>query len=381
MSPECDVSKRCREIPPFIAMDVLEKAEALEEKGQDIIHLEVGEPDFNTPPPVREAAAEALEDNRTHYTSSKGLKELREAIAEHYRQRYDVEVSPEQIIVTTGSSPAILLICSALLNQGEEIIVSDPHYPCYPNIIESAGGEAVKVPVYEEDAFQYRREDIEEKISSETKGIFVNSPSNPMGTLSTAEDLKALAELDPYVISDEIYHGLVYEGKARSILEFTDRAFVVNGFSKLYAMTGWRLGYAILPEEFVRPVQKMQQNYFICAGSFVQHAGITALQECNEYVENMVNTYDRRRRRIISGLKDLGFGIKNEPTGAFYVFADASRFGEDSYELAFDIMEEAGVAVTPGIDFGENAEGYLRFSYANSLENIEEALNRLENYL
>ncbi len=381
MSPECDVSKRCREIPPFIAMDVLEKAEALEEKGQDIIHLEVGEPDFNTPPPVREAAVEALEDNRTHYTSSKGLKELRESIAEHYRQRYDVEISSERIIVTTGSSPAILLVCSALLNQGEEIIVSDPHYPCYPNIVESAGGEAVKVPVYEKDAFQYRTEDIEEKMSSETKGIFVNSPSNPMGTLSTAEDLKALAELDPYVISDEIYHGLVYEGKARSILEFTDRAFVVNGFSKLYAMTGWRLGYAILPEEFVRPVQKMQQNYFICAGSFVQHAGITALQECDEYVENMVDTYDRRRRRIISGLKDLGFGIENEPTGAFYVFADASRFGEDSYELAFDIMEKAGVAVTPGIDFGENAEGYLRFSYANSLENIEEALNRLESYL
>ena len=381
MSPECDVSKRCREIPPFIAMDVLEKAEALEEKGRDIIHLEVGEPDFNTPPPVREAAVEALEDNRTHYTSSKGLKELRESIAEHYRQRYDVEISSERIIVTTGSSPAILLVCSALLNQGEEIIVSDPHYPCYPNIVESAGGEAVKVPVYEKDAFQYRTEDIEEKMSSETKGIFVNSPSNPMGTLSTAEDLKALAELDPYVISDEIYHGLVYEGKARSILEFTDRAFVVNGFSKLYAMTGWRLGYAILPEEFVRPVQKMQQNYFICAGSFVQHAGITALQECDEYVENMVDTYDRRRRRIISGLKDLGFGIENEPTGAFYVFADASRFGEDSYELAFDIMEKAGVAVTPGIDFGENAEGYLRFSYANSLENIEEALNRLESYL
>lgn len=294
-----------------------------------------------------------------------------------------IELDPGQILVTSGSSPALLLIFSALLNPGEEIIISDPHYACYPNMIQACGGRPVKVPVSEQTGFRYQAEEIAARIGPNTKGILINSPANPTGTVSTGEDLKALAKLSPYIISDEIYHGLVYEGRARSMLEFTDRTFVVNGFSKLYAMTGWRLGYAVLPEGFIRPVQKMQQNFFICAGSFVQQAAITALEdeECQLRVEEMVAIYDKRRQFIIKGLKEIGFGIEVEPTGAFYVLANSRRFGSDSYKLAFRLLEEAGVAVTPGIDFGENAEGFLRFSYANSLENISEALNRLDTYL
>lgn len=294
-----------------------------------------------------------------------------------------IEQDPGQILVTSGSSPALLLIFSALLNPGEEIIISDPHYACYPNMIQACGGRPVKVPVSEQTGFRYQAEEIAARIGPNTKGILINSPANPTGTVSTGEDLKALAKLSPYIISDEIYHGLVYEGRARSMLEFTDRTFVVNGFSKLYAMTGWRLGYAVLPEGFIRPVQKMQQNFFICAGSFVQQAAITALEdeECQLRVEEMVAIYDKRRQFIIKGLKEIGFGIEVEPTGAFYVLANSRRFGSDSYKLAFRLLEEAGVAVTPGIDFGENAEGFLRFSYANSLENISEALNRLDTYL
>jgi aspartate/methionine/tyrosine aminotransferase len=242
-------------------------------------------------------------------------------------------------------------------------------------------GLPVTVPVYEADGFQYRPEAIAEKITPRTKAILINSPSNPTGNLLSAERMQAIAEFSPMVISDEIYHGLVYEGQEHSILEFTDNAFVLNGFSKLYAMTGLRLGYLIAPRPFIRPIQKMQQNFFIAANSAVQMAGITALKETAQDVARMKRIYDERRQYMIKRVKELGLGITVEPTGAFYVFANARHVANDSYKLAFDILEKAHVGVTPGIDFGENAEGYIRFSYANSMENIVEGLNRLERYL
>lgn len=237
------------------------------------------------------------------------------------------------------------------------------------------------VPVYEEDGFQYRPEAIEEKITKKTKAIFINSPSNPTGNLLSESRMRAIAEFSPYIISDEIYHGLVYEGQEHSILEFTDNAFVLNGFSKLYAMTGLRLGYLIAPKPFVRPIQKIQQNFFISANSVVQIAAITALEETGEDVARMKNIYNERRQYMVKRLKEIGFGITVEPTGAFYVFANAKHISKDSYKLAFDMLEKAHVGVTPGIDFGNNGEGYLRFSYANSLENIVEGLDRIEHYL
>ncbi len=375
------VSKKAQEIPPFIVMDVLEKAQELERRGEHIIHLEVGEPDFDTPECINEAGYRAICAGRTHYTHSMGLIELREAIAEDYWKKYRVSVSPDQILVTSGTSPAMVLLFSALLDAGDEVILSNPYYPCYPNIIRFVDGVPVFVEVLEEEGFQYLPEMIQEKLSPRVKGIMINSPSNPTGNIMSAERMKKIAQFSPYIISDEIYHGLVYEGEEHSILEFTDRAFVINGFSKLYAMTGWRLGYLIAPKEFIRPMQKIQQNLFISASSFSQWAALAGLKEAEKDVKKMRETYDERRRFLIPRLKELGFGITVEPTGAFYVLANAKRFFKDSYRLAFDILEEAKVGVTPGIDFGTNAEGYLRFCYANSMENIAEGMNRLEKYL
>jgi aspartate/methionine/tyrosine aminotransferase len=375
------VSNKAQEIPPFIVMDVLEKAQELERNGDHIIHLEVGEPDFDTPECVSEACYRAICEGKTHYTHSLGLVELREAIAEDYWKEYHVKVSAEQIVVTSGTSPAMLLLFSALLEPGDEVILSNPYYPCYPNIIRFVDGSPVFVEVLEEEGFQYLPEMIEAKMSPKVKGIMINSPSNPTGNVMSAGRMKEIAKFSPFIISDEIYHGLVYEGEVHTILEFTDRAFVINGFSKLYAMTGWRLGYVIAPKEFVRPMQKIQQNLFISASSFAQWGALAGLKEAGEDVQRMRETYDQRRRFLIPRLRELGFGITVEPTGAFYTLANASRFSNDSYRLAFDILKEAKVGVAPGIDFGANAEGYIRFSYANSLENIREGMNRLERYL
>ena len=375
------ISKKAQDISPFIVMDVLEKAQEFERRGERVIHLEVGEPDFDTPECIKEACLRAIQEGKTHYTHSLGLFELREAIAEDYWKKYRVKVSPEQILVASGTSTGLLLLFSALLEPGDEIILSNPYYPCYPNIIQFADGSPVYVDVMEKEGFQYLPEMIEEKLNSRVKGIVINSPSNPTGNVMESERMKKIVNLGTPIISDEIYHGLVYQGEAHSILEFTDRAFVINGFSKLYAMTGWRLGYVVAPREFVRPMQKIQQNLFISACSFAQWGALAGLKEAEEDVQRMKEVYDRRRRTIIPKLRELGFGITVEPTGAFYVLANAKRFSQDSYRFAFDILKEAKVGVAPGIDFGTNAEGYLRFSYANSLENIEEGMARLKKYL
>lgn len=380
------VSMRTQEMSSFIVMDVLERASEMERRGVSVIHLEVGEPDFDAPACVKEAVCQALEDGHTHYTHSLGLFELREAISRYYKLTYDVSVDPDQVLITSGSSPAILLIFAALLDPGDQVILSDPHYACYPNFIRFVQGEPVMIPVSEEDGFQFKPEAISSKITAKTKAIFINSPSNPTGNLLSAKRMKEIAAIatatdELYIVSDEIYHGLVYEGKEHSILEFTDRAFVVNGFSKQFAMTGLRLGYLIAPKAYLRPIQKCQQNFFISANSVIQKAGVAALNSAGEYVANMRATYNQRRQYMIQRLKDLGFGITREPTGAFYVFANAKHLSTDSYTLAFDILEKAHVGVSPGIDFGSHGEGYLRFSYANSLENIAAGLDRIEAYL
>ena len=375
------ISAKALNISPFIVMEVLERASVLEREGKNIIHLEVGEPDFDVPECVLQASETALRQGRTHYTHSLGDPELRQEICNSYLINYRVKIHPEQILITSGTSPAILLVLSVLCNPDDEIILSDPGYACYPNFISFSGAKMVKVPVFEEDGFQYRPENICKVISARTKAILINSPMNPTGNLLTEETLKEISTFSPHIISDEIYHGLVYEGRAHSILEYTNKAFVLNGFSKLYAMTGLRLGYVIAPEEFVRPMQKLQQNLFICASSVAQRAGIAALREADADIERMKNIYNERRIFMIARLRELGFRITVEPTGAFYIFVDARHLSSDSYKLAFDILENAHVGVTPGIDFGENGEGYLRFSYANSLENIDEGMNRLEKYI
>lgn len=374
-------TQRVEQMTSFIVMDVMEKCGEMECRGADIAHLEVGEPDFDAPPCVIEAVTRALKDGFTHYTHSLGMPELREAICAYYHANYNVEIHPDQIVITSGSSPAIFMACAALLEAGDEVILSDPHYACYPNFIHFVQGRCVTIPVHETDGFQYRPETIGHHLSPRTKAILINSPANPTGTLLSAERMQAIAQMGPFILSDEIYHGLVYEGRAHSILEFTDRAFVINGFSKLFAMTGLRLGYLIAPKPFMRSLQKMHQNFFISANAAVQKAGIAALTQAKDDVDRMVRTYDKRRRYMVQRLQGIGFSIPMPPTGAFYVFVNAKHLCQDSYALAFDILEKACVGVTPGIDFGANGEGFLRFSYANSLDNIKKGLDRLERYI
>ena len=374
-------TERARNIPSFIVMDVLEKAHELESEGRHIIHLEIGEPDFPTPQCICEGAVKAIQEGHTHYTHSLGIIELREAICQHYFEKYGVKTTPDQIVITSGTSPALFMIFSALLEVGDEVIISNPHYPCYPNFAEFIGARPTFVNVYQEEGFQYRPEEIKKRLSLRSRAILINSPSNPTGNLLSTDRMERIADLGPYVLSDEIYHGLVYGEREHSILEFTDKAFVLNGFSKVYAMTGWRLGYIISPPDFVRPLQKIQQNFFISAASVSQWAGLAALNEAGPDVERMRSIYNERREYMIRRLRELGFGLSVEPAGAFYMLVNAKHLSTNSYELAFEILEKAGVGVTPGIDFGRNAEGYLRFSYANSLDNIEEGLNRIERYL
>jgi aspartate/methionine/tyrosine aminotransferase len=362
-------------------MEVLEKARAMEAEGVDVVHLEVGEPDFDVPCPVKDEICRASEGGYTHYTHSCGEPELREEICRHYQSRYGVSIEPSRVVVTSGTSPAMMLLFSAILEQGDEVILSDPRYSCYPNFINFLGGKTVDVPVSEESGFQLNPVDVASNITEATRAVLINSPSNPTGNLISKENMKRIADVSPFVISDEIYHGLVYEGEEHSILEFTEDAAVLNGFSKLYAMTGLRLGYLIAPRSMIRPIQKMQQNFFICANSLSQKAGIAALRSCNAEVERMRQIYNERRKFMIARLKAMGLGITVNPTGAFYVFANARHISSNSYDLAFEILEKAHVGVTPGIDFGRNGEGYLRLSYANSMDRIAEGLDRIERFL
>ncbi len=376
-------SQKSANLPPFHVMEVLERAQELEREGKNIIHLEIGEPDFPTAPHICDAALDALRAGETKYTHSLGLPQLREAIAEYYNLKFGLDLNLQQVIITSGTSPALLILFMGLLEQGDEVVMSNPYYACYPNFVEYLGGKPVFEYTHEDAGFSLEPEGVARKITDKTKAILINSPCNPTGSVMYPETMRGIAEAAGKVpvISDEIYQGLIYKGKDHSILEFTDNAFVLNGFSKLYAMTGWRLGYLIAPPEYIRPLQKLQQNFFICANSFVQHAGVAALRGAQEHVKEMVASYDKRRRYILKRLREIGFGVKSEPKGAYYVLANAGEFGSNSLELSRRILEEAGVAVTPGIDFGNGAEGYLRFSYANNLDNIREGLSRVDRYL
>jgi aspartate/methionine/tyrosine aminotransferase len=378
-------AERIHAIEPFLAVEIAERAQALERAGADIVHLEFGEPDFEAPAVVREAAEKALKDGRTKYVSSLGILPLREAIAEHYRRSYGVALSPEQILVTPGTSPAMLLLFGHLVDPGDEVILSDPHYACYPNFIRYASGIPAYVPILEQERFQYRPEEIARRLGPRTKAILVNSPANPTGAVLAVDRLEAIArhaeEHGVVVVSDEIYHGLNYGGRDHSILEFTERAFVLNGFSKAFAMTGWRLGYAIGPRANIRALQTLYGNFFIATNEFVQWAGLAALTEGAAESERYRAIFDDRRRAMIAGLRAIGLGVGFEPTGAFYVLANARHHAADSTRLAIDILESCHVAVTPGAAFGPGGEGYLRFSYASSVERIAEGLRRIGRFL
>jgi aspartate/methionine/tyrosine aminotransferase len=375
------ISKRALQVKPFLAMEIMERAKALESAGRDIIYLCLGEPDFDTPPVILAETRQALAEGATSYTHSQGLLELRQEICRHYQGHYGVSIDPAQIIVSSGTSPLMLLLFSMLLEEGDEILLTDPGYACYPGFVRFSGGVPVVIPTLAEEGFQPSAAMVAPLIGKRTRGLLINSPSNPAGSVLSRDALAALAELPVPIISDEIYHGLTYTGDEHSILEFTEDAFVFGGFSKAYAMTGWRLGYLISPKSCVRALQTLHQNFLICANHFVQRAGIVALRQCEADVAVMRDVYNKRRIALVEGLRALGFGVHFEPQGAFYVLADARHIDPNSQSLALDILENTGVAVTPGADFGMGAEGYLRFSYTRPADEIKEALQRIESYL
>jgi len=371
-------------MPPFLVMEVLERAGELQRQGRSVIHLEVGEPDFDTPRVIMDAGVRAMRDGHTHYTHSLGHPELREALAAWYAAEYRVEVSPDRIVITMGTSGALLLVCAAVLEAGDQVLITDPGYACYPNFVLACGAEPKRVRVREAEGFQYDPDEVRDALDERTPMVMLNSPANPTGIVTDTAHLEALSAAvgdRALIVSDEIYHGLVYGERARSILEYNPDAAVVSGFSKRWAMTGWRLGFAVLPEHLVRPVQKLQQNLLISAPDFAQFAAIAALTEAELDVERMRQAYDARRRLVLDRLRGMGLDVLVEPTGAFYVFVNVARHTDDVYAFAFQVLEEAGVAVTPGVDFGPGGQGYIRISYANSLENIDLGMNRLEGFL
>lgn len=375
------ISRKARHIKSFIAMDMLEAAQGLERLGHDIIPFSLGEPDFEAPRVVKDACIRAIRENLTKYTHSQGLLKLRVAVAAHYRSKYGVHVDPECVIVTPGTSPAFFLIFSTLLEKGDEVILSDPHYPCDKNFVEFFDGRVRTVRLSEADSFHWDMKAVRGVINRRTRAIFATSPANPTGAVMSAAEIRALVAMGKTLVSDEIYHGLSYGPREHTALEFTKDCFVVNGFSKAYAMTGFRLGYVIAPPKYVAAMRRIQQNFTISTTSFVQMAGIAALTSAQQDVTRMRDEFRVRRDLMLAGLKRIGFPIRYVPEGAFYIMANSRHLGGDSYHLAFDILKKAHVAVTPGIDFGRGGEGYLRFSYAVKPRLIRAGLCRLESYL
>lgn len=385
------MNETLRAMKPFYVMDILDRAKAMEARGEDVVHLEVGEPDFDLDKLVEKAIFAAYAEHRTHYTDSAGDAELRDAVCRLYRAEYGVEVTPDRVVVTSGSSPALMTALMAVCDVGDEVLVSDPGYPCYRNFALAAHAVPRDVPVSAENGFQLDPADVEKAIGTRTKAVFVNSPMNPAGTLMAEDSLRRIAEGPVTVFSDEIYHGLVYNGKkAHSILEYTDNAFVFNGFSKRFAMTGLRLGYMIVPRRYVELIRIINQNLFLCAGSTAQRAGLAAIRlllgemkgsaEFIRAQNAMVAEYDRRRRFTLECVRNLGMEVKAEPEGAFYILADVRRYTNDSLAFAYDVLERARVGIAPGTDFGARGQSFVRFSYANSIARIREAFNRIAEF-
>jgi len=373
--------RKIDQIEPFRVMQLLERAKELEAEGREIIHMEIGEPDFLTPPAVIKAAKHHLDHHDQFYTPSTGAPELQRALSDWYKAEYGVDVDPARILITPGTSGAFSLIYSVLLEAGESVLLPDPGYPCQRNFIRLAGGEPINIPVSPESRYHLSSELVQDRWKKGTRAAVVINPSNPTGTLINPKELKAIAqtcrENGGYLISDEIYHGLTYGTKAPCALEFDDNAIVVNGFSKRWAMTGWRIGWVVVPEELIDSCRRVMQNIFIAAPTLSQFAAIAALKE-RESVENMRLAYDERRKFLLSELPKLGFDIVVEPQGAFYIYANVATITDDSKAFCWRLLEEKGVALTPGEDFGAfNAATHLRFSYATSLEKLKEGIKRL----
>ena len=374
-------------IEPFHVMALLARAQALEAQGRSIIHMEIGEPDFPTPQPICEAGIRALQKGEVFYTPALGLPALRKAVADYYRSRYGVDVPAQRIAITAGSSAALLLALSAIVDPGAQVLVSDPGYPANRHFVRLLNGEAVNVPVGPDSNYQMTAALVEHYWSERTVAALIATPSNPTGTVVVRDDLARIASFvrsrGGALLVDEIYHGLVYEGETRTALELSDDIFVINSFSKYFNMTGWRLGWIVVPEAYLGPIEKLAQNVYLSPPTTAQHAALAAFApDTLAILDQRREELRARRDFLVPALRTLGFDIPQVPQGAFYVYAGCSRFTADSFAFARDLLEQAGVAVTPGIDFGSHgASGHVRFAYTNPIERLQEAVSRIERFL
>ena len=381
------ITQRMNGFSSFFVMELLQRAKELEKLGKNIIHMEIGESDMSTPVGVVNAGLEFLKKGDVKYTPAAGLPELRKKIVDYYQQTYAVDLSPERIFITPGASGAFLLALGVVLNAGEDILIADPCYPCNSNFVKFFGGKVNLVNVDSTTNYQMTTDQIRNNWTANSKGVIVASPSNPTGTLILDNELRKaileVTELGGYFFSDEIYHGLVYNKKAHSALEFSDKAFVINSFSKYFAMTGWRIGWLIVPEFFIESVERLAQNIFISTATHSQYAALAAFSEENLLeLEVRKQAFQNRRDFLYDRLIELGFEISAKPEGAFYIYANCSRFTDDSFQFAKDLLEQVGVAVTPGKDFGENKEkSHVRFAYTASIDKMSIAIERMERFL
>jgi len=381
------VAERISGIQPFYVMELLRRAKELEAEGRDIIHMEIGEPDFMTPQTILKAAIAHTATGDVKYTSAAGLPELREKIAAFYRLRYGVTIPVRRIFVTPGATGAFLLALGASLNPGEEVLMADPCYPCNSNYVQLYDGKTRTIPVDADSHYQLTADLIERHWSAYTKGVLIASPSNPTGTMIPRDELKKVIattqRLGGCFYSDEIYHGLVYGETAATALEFSDEVFVINSFSKYFGMTGWRIGWLIVPEIFIEATEKLSQNIFISTSSDAQHAALAAFDDATlAELESRRLEFEKRRDFLYDALVRIGFEVPIKPEGAFYIYARCAKFTDDSFKFALDLLESEGLAVTPGKDFGTHeAHHALRFAYTTSLEKLADAVQRLERFI
>jgi aspartate/methionine/tyrosine aminotransferase len=371
------------------AFEVLAKAKALEKQGKDIVHLEIGEPDFDTPKNIKDAATKALNAGYTHYTPSAGMPEVKQVIAEYISKTRKLDVKPEEVVITPGGKPIMFFSMLALVSSGDEVMYPNPGFPVYESLIKFVDAKPVPIPLKEENEFSFDPEYVKKKITKKTKMIILNSPENPTGGVIPKEQLKLIADClenrdDVFVLSDEIYNRIIYEGKPESISQFPgmkDKTIILDGFSKTYAMTGWRLGYGVMRKDLAGKMAQLMTNSNSCTNVFVQLAGVEALKGPQTEPEKMVAEFRKRREVIVDGLNEIKGVTCTKPHGAFYAFPNITGTGMNSRKLGDHLLQNAGVAVLPGISFGQYGEGYLRLSFANSIENIKKALDRIEKSL
>ena len=379
-------SRRAAEIEPFEVMDVLARAHALEAAGRRVLHMEIGEPDFTAPGPVVEAGVRALRDGLTGYTPTLGLNALRESIAEHYASRFSTKISPSRIAITPGASGALLTTCALYVDPGDEFLVPDPGYPGYRHFVRAFEGVARALALSPQSAFQPTLDQVRAAWGPRTKGLVLGSPSNPTGTLIERAELERVArfvaERGGVLIADEIYQGLVYGVPPASALGLPGEIVLVNSFSKYFCMTGWRLGWVVLPEARVRDFEKLAQHFYICAPSAAQHAALAAFEPATlRILEQRRLEFQRRRDFLVPALERAGLALPAHPSGAFYAYVDCAAFGGDAKRFALEMLEQVGVAATPGLDFGANGTRHcLRFAYTRGLGELEEAAAHIAGY-